>query len=396
MTDTDQELGFATRAIHAGERSGPLSGQNTPIFQTAAFSFETAADKSAAMDSAMAWEGGYFYTRTGNPTTTALEEKLAALDGAESAVVGSSGMGSVATALLAHLDAGDHLVITDDLFIITRFLVENDLPKKGVEVTSVDITDLDAVRAAVRPETRVIFTESVSNPNMRVADLPALVDIAHRVGALLMVDNTFLGPSLLRPLELGADLVIHSATKYLSGHGDALAGVVAGARELIDPIRYTLDVLGSCASPFNSWLVLRGVRTLALRMAAHNRNAAALAEMLERHPAVETVLYPGLESHPDHAVAARLFGPDYGGMMAIRLHGDRSTMEAFADGLVLCEMSVSLGDVFTLVYPMPKRNNLIRISVGCETTGDILTDIAQALDHIPGEHPPPGNQCPIR
>ncbi len=385
MKNPNGSYGFATQAIHAGERTDPATrAHNTPIYQTAAFAFDTAEDKAEAMDQAMAWEGGYFYTRTGNPTTGALETKLAALEGAEAAVVGASGMGSVATALLANLDAGDHLVTTNDLFIISRFLVENDLPKKGIAVTAVDITDLDAVRAAIRPNTKVLFTESVSNPNMLVADIPALAEIARDHGLLLVVDNTFLGPALLRPLEHGADLVLHSATKYIAGHGDTLAGVVAGRKGLIDPIRYMLDVLGSCASPFNSWLVLRGVRTLPLRMAAHARNAQALAEFLERQPEVASVAYPGLASHPNHAVAARLLDGRYGGMLSFRLRGDRALMNRFANALELCDLSVSLGDVFTLVYPMPKRDNLIRVSVGCEESDDILGDFEQALERAGG------------
>jgi cystathionine beta-lyase/cystathionine gamma-synthase len=257
--------------------------------------------------------------------------------------------------------------------------VENDLPKKGIEVTSVDITDPDAVAAAIRPNTRVLFAESVSNPNMRVADIPALAELAKEHGLVFIVDNTFLGPSLLRPLEHGADLVVHSATKYLAGHGDALAGAVVGRRELIDPIRYMLDVLGSPASPFNSWLVLRGVRTLPLRMEAHCRNAAALAAFLEAQPEVEQVLYPGLDSHPDRSVARRLLDHGSGGMLAFRLRSEIAAMDDFADALEMCELSVSLGDVFTLVYPMPRRNDLIRVSVGCEDVEDIVADFARAL-----------------
>jgi methionine-gamma-lyase len=374
-------LGFATRAIHAGEQTDPATrAHNTPIYQTAAFAFETAGDKAETMDRAMAWEGGHFYTRTSNPTTEALELKLAALEGAEAAVAGASGMGSVSTALLANLNAGDHLVTTNDLFIISRFLLENDFPKKGIEVTPVDITDLDAVRSAIRPNTKVIFAESVSNPNMLVADIPALAEIAKAHGLLLIVDNTFLGPYLLRPLEHGADLVLHSATKYIAGHGDTLAGVVAGSKALTDPIRYQLDVLGSCASPFNSWLVLRGVRTLPLRMEAHSRNGQALAEFLERQPDVAEVRYPGLPSHANHTVAKRLLGGKYGGMFSMRLRGDRTFMNAFADALEICDLSVSLGDLFTLVYPMPKRDNLIRVSVGCEDSDDLIRDFEQALE----------------
>jgi cystathionine beta-lyase/cystathionine gamma-synthase len=376
--------GFTTRAIHAGERADPATRAHaTPIYQTATFSFDTAEEKAAAMESALAWKGGYFYSRTGNPTTAALEAKLADLEGAEDAVVGASGMSALATALFATLNAGDHLVTSDDVFVISRSLLQEDLPRRGIEVSPVPITDFDAVRAAIRPTTRAIYTETYSNPYMRIADVPALAAIAREGGLRLIVDNTFLGPSLYRPLEDGADLVIHSATKYLAGHGDALAGVVAGPKALIDRVRYQLDVLGSCISPFNAWLVLRGVRTLPLRMEAHCRNGAALAAFLEGHPAVSEVWYSGLASHPDHAVAARLLGDRFGGMMSIRLHGGRERMNAFANALELCELAVSLGDVFTLVYPMPKRDNLIRLSVGCEDIDDIVGDFAQALDSLP-------------
>lgn len=368
--------GFRTLAIHAGERADPVTrAHNTPIYQTASFTFETAEEKEAAMDG-----GGHFYTRTSNPTTAALETKLAALEGAEAAVVGASGMGAVATTLFSLLDAGDHLVASDDVFIISRFLLQDDLPKKGIEVTFVDITNLAAVRAAIRSNTKVLYTESLSNPNMYVADLPALASIAREHGLTFVVDNTFLGPYLLRPLEHGADLVLHSATKYIAGHGDTLSGVVAGPKALIDPIRYQLDVLGSCASPFNSWLVLRGVRTLGLRMEAHCANAMELARFVERQPEVDWIRYPGLERHPNYAVARALLGEKFGGMFSFRLRGGRSVMNAFADALEMCDLGVSLGDVYTLVYPMPKRDNLIRVSVGCENVEDIIADFEQALE----------------
>jgi cystathionine beta-lyase/cystathionine gamma-synthase len=377
--------GFTTRAIHAGEQADPVTRAHaTPIYQTATFSFDTAEEKQAAMESALAWQGGYFYSRTGNPTTAALEAKLADLEGAEDAVVGASGMSALSTALVATLEAGDHLVTSDDVFVISRSLLEEDLPRRGIAVTPVPVTDLDAARAAIRPNTRALYTETYSNPFMRVADIPALAAIAREHSLRLIVDNTFLGPYLYRPLADGADLVIHSATKYLAGHGDALAGVVAGPKTLVDRVRHQLDVLGACVSPFNAWLVLRGVRTLPLRMEAHSRNAAGLAAFLETHPAVSMVRYAGLPSHPDHAVASRLLGDRFGGMMAIRLHGGRAAMNAFANALRLCELAVSLGDVFTLVYPMPRRGDLIRISVGCEDVDDIVADVRQALDSLAG------------
>jgi methionine-gamma-lyase len=342
----------------------------------------------------MAWEPGrFFYSRTGNPTTAALERKLAVLEGAQDAVVGASGMAALSTTLLSLLRAGDHLVAPADVFVITRFLVEEDLPRRGVAVTTVDTSDVDAVRASMRPETRVLLTESVSNPHLLVADIPALAELADERGATLVVDNTFLTPYLLRPLEHGADLVVHSATKYLAGHGDALAGVVAGPKRLLDPVRWELDVHGSCASPFNAWLVQRGVRTLPLRLDAHCGNALVLARFLEDRPEVEWVRYPGLESHPQHAVARRLLGDRFGGMLSFRLRGDGAPMRAFADALELSSIAVSLGDLFTLVYPQPRRDNLIRVSVGCEDADDLVADFERGLAAaaaVSGSRRPPG------
>ncbi|MGL6279862.1 MAG: trans-sulfuration enzyme family protein, partial [Gaiella sp.] len=338
------------------------------------------AAKEEAVDGALAWEPErFFYSRTGNPTTAALEAKLAALEGAEEAAVGASGMAAVAATLYAHLSAGDHVVCSDDLFVITAELLEHDLPRRGIEVTRVPITDLAAVTAAMRPTTRIVLTETESNPHMRIADVPALAALAHAHGALLLVDNTFLSPACFLPLEHGADLVLHAATKYLSGHGDVLAGVVAGRKELIDPIRWQLDVLGACPTPIASWLVARGVRTVTLRVAAHTGNARALAPWLEQRAEVEWVRYPALRSHPDHDVAARLLGERTGGMLAFRLHGGLAEMEAFASALRLCSIAVSLGEVDTLVYPMPKRGGMFRMSVGIEDLGDLREDLDGAL-----------------
>jgi methionine-gamma-lyase len=379
-----QTHGFATTAIHAGEAADPATrALNTPIYQTSTFAFETAHEKEAAVDGGMEWEpGSYFYSRTANPTTSALERKLAALEAAQDASVCASGMAACTTALFSVLSAGDHCVASTDLFIITRFLLDDVLERKGIAVTHVDMTDHDAVRAAMRPTTKALFVESVSNPHMDVADVPALAEIAHAGGARLIVDNTFLSPDLLRPLEHGADLVVHSATKYLGGHGDALGGVVAGDKALVDGVRYNLDTLGAAISPFNSWLILRGVRTLPLRMRAHCENALALARFLDEHPAVELVRYPGLPRHPQHALARQLLGGRYGGMMSIRLHGGAQEMGDFAARLRLSAIAVSLGDVQSLVYPMPKRDNLLRLSIGCEDTADLLADFGQALEGV--------------
>ncbi|WGX98833.1 PLP-dependent aspartate aminotransferase family protein [Nocardioides sp. L-11A] len=383
---TTASLGPNTLSIHAGEATDPTThALNTPIYQTATFAFDSAVEKEDAVDRALEWEPGvFFYSRTGNPTTYALEQKLAALEGAEDAAVGASGMAACATALLSVLGTGDHCIASADLFVITRVLLDDVLSARGIEVTHVDVTDLDAVAAAVRPNTRAVFAESLSNPHMDVADLPALAALSREHGLTLVVDNTFLSPRLLRPLEHGADLVVHSATKWLGGHGDAVAGVVAGRKELVDKVRFHLDALGAAVSPFNSWLILRGMRTLGLRMSASSTNALAVAQFLESRPEVALVSYPGLPSHPHHELAGKLLPDGYGGMMAIRLHGDADTMGRFAAALELSAIAVSLGDVHTLVYPMPKRDNLIRLSIGCEDTADLIADYAQALDASAG------------
>ncbi len=380
---TDGE-GFATRAIHAGERPDPTThAHNTPIYATATFAFDTAAEKEDAVDRALDWDPrSYFYSRTGNPTNRALEEKIASLEGAEDCVVAASGMASVSATLFAHLDAGDHLLVGDEVFAITRVLWEEDLPRRGVTVTPVDMTDLAALDAAFTPSTRLVFLETSTNPRLRVADLDAVTEIAHRHGALVIADNTFLGPALLRPLEHGADLVLHAATKYLSGHGDAVSGVVSGPKVLLDPIRKQTDTFGQAASPFASFLVLRGVRTLPLRSAAGSANAARLAEFLEADPRVEWVRYPGLASHPDHALARRLLGDRFGAMLSFQPRGGTVGMAAFTDHLALCDIGVSLGDVFTLVYPQPKRDGLIRVSVGCEDVDDLIADFELGLSFV--------------
>jgi methionine-gamma-lyase len=376
--------GFATRAIHAGEGPDPVThAHNTPIYATATFAFDTAADKEAAVDRALEWDPtSYFYSRTGNPTNRALEEKVASLEGAEDCVVSASGMAAVSATLFAHLGAGDHVVLGDELFAITRVLWEEDLPRREIGVTPVDMTDLAAVEAAITDRTRVLFFETSTNPRLRMPDIAAIADIGHRHGLLVVADNTFLGPALLRPLEHRADLVLHAATKYLSGHGDAVSGVVSGPKTLLDPIRKQVDTFGQAASPFSSFLVLRGVRTLPLRSAAGSANAAALAAFLEAHPKVDWVRYPGLASHPDHAVASRLLGDRYGAMVTFQPRGGTDGMAAFTDHLALCDIAVSLGDVYTLVYPRPKDGGIIRVSVGCEDLDDLVEDFERGLSFV--------------
>jgi methionine-gamma-lyase len=385
MRERTHGSGFATRAIHAGERPDPTTHAHaTPIYATATFAFDTAADKEAAVDAALEWDPtSYFYSRTGNPTNRALEEKIASLEGAEDGVVASSGMASVAATLFAHLEQGDHLVVGDELFVITKVLWEDDLPRRGIDVTPVDMTDLAAVEAAITDRTKVLFFETSTNPRLRMPDIRALSELGHRHGLIVVADNTFLGPALLRPIEHGADLVLHAATKYLSGHGDAVSGVVSGPKALIDPIRKQTDTFGQAASPFSSFLVLRGVRTLPLRSAKGSDNALAIAQFLEADERVEWVRYAGLSSHPDHELAGRQLATDrFGAMVTFAPRGGVDGMAAFTDHLRLCDIGVSLGDVYTLVYPRPKDGGIVRLSVGCEDVEDLLEDFRLGLSFV--------------
>lgn len=368
---------FSTLAIHAGESRDPsTNAHNTPIYQTATFTFENAEALTEAIAEPF---DHFFYSRTANPTTAVLEKKLAALEGTEDSLATASGMAAVAIAVMISARAGDHILVDHDIFVISRELFSQDCPAMGIEVSYVDVRDLEGVRQAIRPNSKALFAETATNPNMYLADLAALRQLADEHGLLLIIDNTFLSPYLLRPVDYGADLVVHSATKYLGGHGDTVAGVLAGSQARMRQARLKLDSFGQCPSPFNSWLLLRGLRTLPLRMRQHNANGLALATFLESHPAVEWVRYPGLASHPQHDIAVAQLTAGFGGMLSFKVHGGAEEMYRFCNGVELCGIGVSLGDVCTLVYPKPKNGNLIRVSVGCEDVEDIVEDFRLAL-----------------
>jgi cystathionine beta-lyase/cystathionine gamma-synthase len=369
-----RSYGIGTRSIHAGEAPDPSTGAHgVPIYQNSTFAFHS-------YKSLEGWRQGaphFLYAREGNPTVRCLELKLADLEGAATAVGTATGMAAISATLLHLLKGGGHLVASTDLYGVTKDFLLQDLANVGVSVDLVDCTDLAAVEAALRSETRAIFTESFSNPLLRVVDLPALGELARRHGVPLVVDNTFLSPALLRPLEQGADVVIHSATKYLSGHGNVLGGVVCGSRETIGAVRGMLWRLGGTMSAFSAWLLLAGVKTLPLRVERHSTNAAALAHLLAEHPAVETVYYPGLPGHPQHALAGRLVGDRFGGMLTFGL-ADESAIGPFLDALKLPTIAVSLGDTSTLIWPLA-GTNLIRLSVGLEDWADLEDDFGAAL-----------------
>ena len=371
---------FSTRAIHAGESRDPsTNAHNTPIYQTATFTFAHGEELTQAIEAPF---DHFFYSRTANPTTAVLERKLADLEGSEDCLVTASGMAAVSIAVMIAAQAGDHILVDEDLFVISREFFSQDCPAMGIEVGWVDVRDVAGVKTAVRPNTTLLFAETATNPNMYLADLSALRQIADEHNLSLIIDNTFLSPYLLRPLEWGADIVVHSATKYLSGHGDTVGGVVAGSKADMRKARLKLDSFGQCLSPFNAWLLLRGVRTLPLRMRQHGVNALALASFLDEHPQVAWIRYPGLASHPQSDLAQTVLSAGCGGMFAFKVRGGSEEMYRFTNGLQLCGLGVSLGDVTTLVYPKPKNGNLIRVSVGCEDADDIIADFAQALAQL--------------
>lgn len=383
MPDLPARLGFDTRSVHAGEAPDPSTGAHgVPMYQNATYAFRS-FEQVEAMRAGQAPH--FVYSPRGNPTVRSLELKLADLEGAETAIATASGMAAVSATLLHLLRDGGHLVASGDVYEQTGHFLREDLSAFGCGVSLVDVGDLDAVEAAIGPRSRLLYVEPFSNPRLRVADLPALAEIARRHGLTFVVDNTFLSPALLRPIEHGADLVIHSATKYLSGHGQVQGGVVCGRRELVGGIGERVLRLGGAMSPFAAWLLLAGVKTLPLRMARHGANAARLARLLAAHPAVCRVDYPGLPDHAGHATARALLGPGddrFGGMVSFSLRGGCESMGPFLNALTLCTLAVSLGDCGTLIWPFA-GSDLIRLSVGIEDAADLEADLLAGLARIP-------------
>ena len=367
---------FATRSIHAGESPDQATGaRGVPIHQSATFAFDS-------WDQIRAWEDGneahFQYSRESNPTVQTLESKIADLEGGESTIATNSGMAAISAVLLHFAANGGHIIASTQLFGATGDFLENEITSLGGSITRLDLRDHGAVEAAIRPETRLIHCETVSNPLLHVADVAALAEIAHRHGAVLSVDNTFLSPALYRPLEHGADLVIHSATKYLSGSGQTVGGVVTGRTELIEPIRKHVFRLGTYMQPFTAWLIILGCKTLSLRVERHQENARRLAESLTAHPAVAEVNYPGLPGSDGYDVLAGMNGGQAGGLLSFRLMDDPVSTRAFIDALDLCTVAVSLGEPLTLIWPY--RDGLIRLAVGLEDIEDLTDDLTTGLE----------------
>ncbi len=387
--------GFATRAIHLGYDPATAEGALTPpIYMTSTYAFESA---EAGGEMFAGQRAGYVYGRTKNPTQTLLEARMASLEGAEAALALASGMGAIAATAWSLLAAGDRVVIDRTLYGSTYAFFTQGLVRYGVEVAVADLTDPEATAEALRPGTRMVYFETPANPNLRVIDIAAVAAAARAGGAAVVVDNTFATPALQRPLEHGADLVLHSATKYLGGHGDLLGGIVAGRAETIARIRGTglRWMTGATLSPLNAFLILRGLKTLELRMERHCAAATRLAALLAGHPAVARVAYPGLaEGAAADVVRRQMAG--HGGLVACELRGGMAAGLRVMNALRLVTRAVSLGDAETLVqhpasmthaaYPPEERarhgitDGLIRFSVGLETVEDILADVTRALD----------------
>ncbi len=394
-----RDKGQQTLAIHAGESPDPASGASAPnLVMSSTFVVDEEISFSA---NNLTTETPFVYTRWDNPTTQQLEQKLATLESAEAGIAFASGMAASAAVLLAHLSQGDHLVISNTNYPGTAEFARETLTRLGIEVSPVDTSDLSEIENAMRDNTRMVWVETPSNPLLRITDIGAAARLAHAQQALLVVDSTFASPVATRPLSLGADLVVHSLTKYIGGHGDAMGGSVCGAQSLIGPLRgEALVHYGGVISPFNAWLIMRGMATLPLRMRCHADNALAVAQFLENHDKVERVLYPGLESHPQHALAAAQMD-NYSGMISFRTADPGGVAERMMQQLEIIHYAVSLGHHRSLVYLMQTGDlidssyrlegaeldkyrdaagdAIFRLSLGLEDTADLIRDLGQVL-----------------
>ncbi len=382
MTD-HRAHGFATRAIHAGYRPDPATGAvNAPIYASSTF----------AQDGVGGLRGGFEYARTGNPTRAALERVLASVEDGRFGRAFASGMAASDCALRAVLRPGDHIVIPDDAYGGTFRLIDKVFRQWGVDHTAVHLADLDAVQAAITGDTRMIWVETPTNPLLSIADVAALSEIGHAAGAKVLVDNTFASPALQQPLALGADIVLHSTTKYIGGHSDVVGGALVTNDEDLDAaFGFLQNGSGAVPGPFDAYLTMRGLKTLELRMQRHSSNAAQVADFLVGHPAVSTVLYPGLPDHPGHAVAARQMTA-FGGMVSVRMAGGLAAAREFCSRTEIFILAESLGGVESLIeHPgamthastagsqLEVPEDLVRLSVGIEHPADLLADLEQAL-----------------
>lgn len=380
------EHSFATRAIHAGQAPDPTTGSIIPpIYQAS----------THVQDGIGGFRDGYEYNRAGNPTRSSLETQLAALEGGASALSFASGLAAEDALLRGILKPGDHIVLGNDVYGGTYRLLTKVLAPWGIETTTVELSDVDALRAAIRPETKIVWVETPSNPLLKIVDIALIAEIAHAAGAIAVVDNTFASPALQQPLSLGADLVVHSTTKYLGGHSDVLGGaVVFGDDRFFEQVKFQQFAVGAVSAPLDAWLTTRGIKTLAVRVRQHSENAQAIAEWAAARPEFATVYYPGLASHPGHDVAARQMS-GFGGMLSLGLSAGSDAAKAFAESTELFQLAESLGGVESLIgYPpdmthasvrgtaLAVPENVVRLSVGIEDVGDLIADLEQGLARL--------------
>jgi O-succinylhomoserine sulfhydrylase len=385
--------GFDTLAIRSGQQRSSELEHSEAIYATSSFVFENAAQAAARFAGE---QPGNIYSRFTNPTTQAFERRLAAMEGGEACVATASGMAAITSLCIATLTAGDHIVSSRSIFGTTTTLFEKYLPRFGIETSFVDLTDLNAWQESIRDNTRMLFLETPSNPLSEIADIRKLADLAHENNCRLVVDNCFCTPALQRPLELGADIIVHSATKYLDGQGRIVGGAVVGPATLIDEDVFgVIRTTGPSMSPFNAWVALKGLETLKLRMHAHSQNAIELARFLQQHPAVERVYHPGLETHPHHELA-KSQQQGFGGVVAFVVSGGREAAWKIIDATELLSITANLGDVkTTITHPATTTHGrvsdelkartgigegLIRIAVGLESIEDIIADLSRGLD----------------
>lgn len=393
--EEDGQYGFDTLAVRAGQERTHEGEHSEPIFTTSSYVYDSAAQAAARFSGE---EPGNIYSRFTNPTVRTFEKRLAALEGGERCVATASGMAAILTTCLGLLKTGDHIVSSRAIFGSTVVLFNTILSRFGVETCYVPLTDLAAWEAAIRPETRLLFLETPSNPVTEIADIQALADVAHAHDCLLVVDNCFCTPALQRPLEFGADIIIHSATKYLDGQGRCIGGAIVGSEQLVGGDIYgVVRTAGPSMSPFNAWVFQKGLETLRIRMEAHSRNALALAEWLEAQPAVTRVNYPGLKSHPQHELAARQQSA-FGGVLSFEVKGGQAAAWQVMDNTRLLSITANLGDTkSTITHPATTTHGrvdpeariaagisdgLVRIAVGLEAVEDIQADLARGLDRL--------------
>ncbi|MEM3770544.1 MAG: aminotransferase class I/II-fold pyridoxal phosphate-dependent enzyme [Candidatus Bathyarchaeia archaeon] len=389
-----KRAGFSTRAVHGGEKPDAVGAVATPIYETSVFAFTSTKE---LIDVISGKAEGYLYTRFDNPTVRAVEKKMAILEGSEDACAFASGMAAITTAIFTMVSKGDHVVVSRDLYGGTLTFFQEFLLRFGVEVTLVDATDIGEVEKAIKKNTRLVYAETLTNPTLKIVDLPSLSALAKKHGITTVVDSTLATPYNLTPIKFGIDVVLHSATKYLGGHNDVTAGIVCSSKEFIQNLKRNRKILGGTLDPMAAWLLLRGLKTLTLRMKRHNKNGMQIAKFLEKHPKVAKVYYPGLPSHPQHSLAKKQMR-GFGGVVSFEIKGDFEKTVRFVESLKLCLLAASLGGTETLATQPATSSHyfitqeqrqrlgitdqLVRLALGIEDPKDIIADLKQALNKI--------------